>query len=169
MANAIQQIVGTEMIWDSAGTDGTITFNGILTLAARQGTKEDLFDGGAFFARRYSVFFRTDSGGTGPGAGEPVELWWANSRHATAGTDNPGETSGTDAAYTDHDDRKKNLQLIGFLSMNGDSDLIQAAYFEFEPWARYGMPVVINNTAQTLGATAGDHIVAITPLVDEIQ
>ena len=46
-----------------------------------------------------------------PVAGQTVELWWAGSDSATAGTNNPGGVLGTDAAYT------------GYSSNNGASIL----------------------------------------------
>lgn len=172
MANKILVVPQSpaEIIWDSSGTDGTITITSLGIGAARQGSKVDMFDGAAGLARQYTVMLQIDTGGSVPTAGDPVELWWSSSRSATAGTDNAGQTSGADAVYSDPDDLKKQLELIGILSINDVANNIQRAYFpDFRPLTQFGMPVVINNTDQILGGTAADHIISFIPQVDEIQ
>jgi hypothetical protein len=108
--------------------------------------------------------------GPGRAAGNQVELYWAPSPNGTAGTDNPGNTNGTDAALANPDELKQQLVLIGGLVLsNAVGTGIQRQVFEFYPPTRYGMLVVVNKSGQTLGATATDHEVRLIPAEELIQ
>jgi len=77
-----------------------------------------------------------------------VDVYWAASPHATAGTLNPGGCSGVDAAYTGTsgdslDDSLMQLQYLGSISLTADADpLLQIQTFTLFPQHRYGMPVI---------------------------
>jgi len=103
--------------------------------------------------------------GSAATAGNEIELYWASSNSATAGTNNPGGTSGTDATFnTTPDEYKLQLVFIGSLILsNNAGTAIQEQHLAFSPPMRYGMPVVVNKSGQTLGGTAGDHTITLIP------
>jgi hypothetical protein len=154
--------VGTAKVWKSSGGDYALTPTSVTNGNGRQGAKGDL---GQFRARRW-VPFVTSSVGVAATAGSEVEFWWAPSDSATAGTDNPGGTSGTDATFnTTPDEYKQQLIFLGSLILSNNAGTgIQKQYLaSFEPPTRYGMPVVVNKAGQTLGATATDHTFTLIP------
>lgn len=157
---------GTAKVWKSSGGDYAITLTSLANAAARQGAKGDL---GSVWAKKWHVFF-TSSVGSAPTNGLEIELYWAASTNATAGTDNPGNTSGTDASLSNPSEVKLQLLYIGSLILsNSVGTGIQRQGFSFCPPTRYGMPVVVNSSGQTMGSTAGDHVITLTPLEDVIQ
>jgi hypothetical protein len=152
---------GTALSWKSTGGDYALTLTSLSNAAARQGAKGDL---GAFWARRHAVLLTT-SVGSAASAGTSVELYWAPSPNATAGTDNPGAASGTDASFGTPGEYKLQLIPVGMLALsNNAGTAVQKQVFEFFPPCRYGMPVVVNSSGQTLGGTAGDHEVRVIPI-----
>jgi hypothetical protein len=90
-----RQQVGTAKTFKSSGGTATITLASLANAAARQSTKLDL---GATIAPAIAV--KADFELATPTAGNTIELYWAPSSSATAGTDNPGGVGGTDSAYT---------------------------------------------------------------------
>lgn len=166
LIGAMKYEVGTPITWKASGGTYGLTLTSVTNNNGRQGAKGDL---GADRARIWDVLF-TASVGSAATAGNEIELWWAASDSATAGTDNPGGTSGTDATFnTTPDEYKLQLIFIGSLILsNNAGTAIQKQYLAFVPPCRYGMPVVVNKSGQTLGATAGDHTVTLTPR-EEVQ
>jgi hypothetical protein len=159
--------VGTAKSWKASGGDYALTCTSVTNGNGRQGDKGDL---GANRARVYTVLF-TSSVGSAATAGNEIELWWAPSTSGTAGTDNPGGLSGTDATFnTTPDEYKLQLIYIGSLILSNNAGTgVQKQYFLFSPPTRYGMPVVVNKSGQTLGSTAGDHTVIITPNEEAVE
>lgn len=158
--------VGSALTWKSSGGTYALTCTSVTNGNGRQGAKGDL---GQYRARRWLVEF-TSSVGSAATAGNEIELYWAPSTSATAGTDNPGGLSGTDATFnTTPDEYKLQLIFLGSLILsNNAGTAIQKQYFFFEPPARYGSPAVVNKSGQTLGSTAGDHTVTLTPILDAV-
>jgi hypothetical protein len=153
---------GTAISWKSSGGTYALTLTSLANAAARQGAKGDL---GASWAQRYSVLL-TASVAVAAANGTAVELYWATSPTATAGTDNPGAATGTDAAFGTPVEYKLQLIYIGSLALSNNAGTgIQRQVFEFFPSCRYGMPIVVNSSGQALGATATDHEVRLTPTV----
>jgi hypothetical protein len=113
----------------------------------------------------------TSSVGSAATAGAEIELWWAPSDSATAGTDNPGGTGGIDATFnTTPDEYKQQLTYVGSLVLsNNAGTAVQRQWLSFVPPCRYGMPVVVNKSGQTLGATAGDHTVTLVPREEAVE
>lgn len=183
MANEILAKVGSNsIVWaDHAGDFGDSPLAGViqgqLTLvsladgAARQGAKADL---GATRAPKYSVTLRVEFD-VAPVSGTIVSLYYASSPHATAGTANPGGTSGADAAYTGTTgdslaDSLKQLDLIGVLICTSDlATVVQQQTFVYAPSERYGMPVVFNEGGQAFEGDDIEMSVTFNPIVDEIQ
>ena len=163
MANEVLVKQGTAKTWKQSGGDYALSLNGLTDTSARQGPKGDL---GATRAAEYALQLVIDAN-VAPTDGEEVQVFWAGSPNATAGSENPGGTTGTDAAYSDPTNDSKQLQLVGVMSvMATTSDQYQT--FRYRPPYRYGMPVVWNNSGQTL-ASAGNSLVAVYPITDEIQ
>lgn len=159
--------VGTSKTWKSSGGDYAITLTSVSNNNGRQGAKGDL---GANRARIWEVLF-TSSVGSAATAGNEIELFWAASDSATAGTNNPGNTYGTDNTYnTTPDEYKLQLIYIGSLILsNNAGTAVQKQRFLFSPPCRYGMPVVVNKSGQTLGSTAADHSIVLTPVEEAVE
>jgi hypothetical protein len=110
-----------------------------------------------------------------PTAGNVIEFWWSSSPSATAGTQNDGACSGTDAAYTGSaggsvDETKIQMMLAGVLSLTDDADtVVQQTTFVFSPPHRYGMPVLVNKADQALEGDDDSHRITLTPIIDEVQ
>lgn len=157
---------GTAKSWKSTGGDYAITLTSLASAAAREGGKGDL---GATWSRRWAVFF-TSSVAVAATNGKEIELYWAPSTNATAGTDNPGNVTGVDAALSNPTELVPQLIFIGSLTLsNARGTNIQKQYFVFYPPTRYGTPVVQNLSGQALGATAGDHEIRLTPVDDLVE
>ena len=168
MASELLLKSGTAIEWSESGGDYDMTIDSLTTGAAGQGAKGDL---GATRAPTFSVEFMIDTGGTAPAVGETVDLYWAASNNATAGNNNPGGASGTDAAYTgigsaEVGESVAELLFVGSLVCVDEPDTNLRTYFTLAPSERYGMPVVVNNTAQTLGTGS---VVNLTPIIPEGQ
>ena len=135
---------------------------------ARASTKSG--DLGASRATRFSVMACLEFE-TAPADGGVVEFYWGPSPSATAGTGNPGLTTGTDTGFTDTTGNLGQLQRIGNLLLK--NTVINIGHVGiFMPTHRYGMLVMVNqgSTGMRNTATAMDetHII-MTPMVDEIQ
>lgn len=154
---------GTPITWLASGGTYGLTLTSVANAGARQGAKGDL---GAVRQRKYNVQMQIQLAVAGT-AGNTVDLYWAESNSATAGTNNPGNTTGTDAAYTPSDYLPQ-LQYVGSLVVsNAAGTGIQIANVgPFSPRFRYGMPVIVNNSGQALGATAGNFSLSFTPQTD---
>jgi hypothetical protein len=165
MANEVLIKQGTGKVWKASGGDYAITLASLADNAGRCGVKGDF---GAKFAARYAVTLEVNMD-VAPTAGKTIELYWAPSRdNATF----PGGATGTDAAYKpgEVDEWKKQLLLVGCLVVTNDAEtVVQTQVFVFSPPARYGCPVVVNKTGQTLEGNDNAHKITFTPLVDEVQ
>jgi len=160
MANEILQKQAADVVWTSSGGDETLT---LTSLADGNGRAGDEHDFGATFAQRVRVSLEVDFN-VAPTAGEVVEVYWASSHD---GTDYDGECTGSDAAYNLEDDAKR-LHFVGVLVASNDTDPQRASWVFFLP-ARYGLPVVMNQSGQALTSTGTDQVLTVTPLVDEVQ
>jgi len=180
MANELLQKTGTPVVWadttDFSSTNSGFTrthqllLENIANNAARQGAKADL---GATRARQYAVVVGIEFN-SAPTAGNVVEVWWSSSPSGTAGTGNTGGAGGSDAAYKagEEDEWKQQLQYLGSLVATADGNTTPQyqCIGYFTPPDRYGMPVVVNKSGQTLNATdAVEMFVALVPLIDEAQ
>lgn len=164
-ANNLTLADGSAISWQASGGTYALTCTSVTNNNGRQGVKGDL---GATRAQRYAVQV-TFSVGSAATNGLEIEVYWAASPSATAGTSNPGGTSGTDATFnTTPDEYKLQLQFIGslVLSNNAGTGIQTTNLGPFTPRFRYGMPVIVNKSGQTLGATAGDHTVVLYPMQD---
>lgn len=160
--------VGTPITWKGSAGTYAMTFASITNNNGRQGAKGDL---GANRAPIWDVFF-TSSVGVAATAGNMIEVYWASSDSATAGTDNPAGLSGTDATFnTTPDEYKAQLIFLGglVLSNNAGTGIQKQWLMPFSPPHRYGMPVIVNKSGQTMGATEGDHTLTFVPREHAIE
>jgi hypothetical protein len=139
--------------------------------AARQSAKVDL---GANRASDYHVRCAFELAAT-PTAGDVIELYWAPSQHATAGTGNPGGVTGADAAYTGYSANLaaavKQLVFIGvFVCTAQATATVQVAEVGiFAPPERYGSLVIKNESNAALHSDDVESHVVFDPIVPEIQ
>lgn len=160
MPREILQKQGTDITWTSAAGDEVITLTSLADGAGREGDEHDF---GATHAPRIRISMELDFNAA-PTAGLTVDLYWSSSND---GTDYDGECTGGDAAYNDENDMKR-LYWVGSLICTNDTDPQRQSWVFFLP-ARYGLPVVNNQSGQVLTATGTDQIIIVTPLIDEIQ
>lgn len=153
--------IGTALSWKSSGGDYAITLTSLAIAGARQGVKGDL---GAYFAQRWAVLLSSAVASAATN-GNALELYWAGSTSATAGTENPGAATGTDASFGTPAEYKLQLLPVGNLVLsNNAGTAVQIQMFEFFPRYRYGMPVLVNSSGVALSGTAGNHEIRLTPL-----
>lgn len=143
-------------------TGGTVALT-LTSVAAGAGRKSAQVDLGATFSPRFLVTLLTKFG-SAPTAGTPVEVYWASTPDGSA---YDGGIAAGDDALSDADINKQ-LQLIGVLCADNTTNAQQQAWMFFPP-SRYGIIVVFNGTGQALSGTAGDHLVTLTPLIDQYQ
>jgi len=160
MANEILVKQATSVVWTSSGGDEALNLASLADGAGRQGDEHDF---GVTFPSRMRVLLEVDFNAA-PTAGEVVDVYWASSHD---GVDYDGECGGSDAAYNSEDDMKR-LHYVGSLVCSNDTDLQRQSWVFFLP-ARYGLPVVSNQSGQALTSTGTDQVLTATPLVDEIQ
>lgn len=138
---------GTTKTFKSSGGDAAITTASLANGSFRQSVKLDL---GATRAEWYDVYADVEMAAT-PTSGATVDLYWAPSSSATAGTDNGANVTGTDAAYTGYSSNASasvlQLQNIGclFLTAQATSTVQKGYVGRFSPAQRYGSLVVGNN------------------------
>lgn len=164
---------GTPIIWAGSGwipalsdwgsADYAITLASIANGAARQGVKGDL---GATRRQLYIPFLRVEIQAT-PTAGAAVTVGWAPSASATAGNDNPGGATGTDAAFSDAD-LFNQLLILGALHCDNAASIQQQYLSEFRPPTRYGMPVIWNASGATLAADNVETAFVLIPITETI-
>jgi hypothetical protein len=172
MATEILIKTGATKTWKASGGDYAITLASLAVDAARQGVKGDL---GATRGKVWGARV-TANMDVAPTAGTTLELYWAGSPSATAGTSNPGATTGTDAAYTGSaggtvDQTVLQLEWIGSLILTPDADgVVQVQDVgRFVPVHRYGMPVLVNKADQAMEGDDDSHKIEIFEVIDESQ
>lgn len=162
---------GTALTWKSTGGTYALTLTSLANGAARQGAKGDLAAGAtpATWARRWGVVFKSAVAAAAADGGE-IELWWGPSPTLTAGTDNPANMTGADAAMASPDSVKYQAQRVGSLILSNSLGTgIQTQVLTFVPLFQWGSPLVVNKSGQTLSATAGNHEVRLVPIDDVVQ
>lgn len=157
---------GTTKTLKSSGGDGVITMTSVANAAARQSDKIDL---GVTRAALYDVFVDMEWAAT-PTAGNSCDLYWAPSANVTAGTDNPGNATGADAAYAGYSSNLTatlpQLQFIGQLISTAQATAtVQKGYAgRFSPAARYGSLIVVNNGGSAVHSSATNIQFRLVPV-----
>jgi hypothetical protein len=161
-----RQQTGTPKVFKSSGGTAAITLASLASGTARQSAKLDL---GATIAPAIAVKADFEFAAT-PTAGTTVELYWAPSSSATAGTDNPGGVSGTDSAYAGYSANlgASALQLTflgSFVCTTQATATVQKMTLGvFRPANRYGSLVVVNNSGASFHSSDTNSNVTFTPL-----
>jgi hypothetical protein len=139
--------------------------------AAGQSVKADL---GENRAVEYSVRAAFEFAAT-PTAGETVELYWAPSHKAAAGSGNPGNVTGADAAYSGYssnlDASLKQLEFIGaFVVTTQATATVQVGEVAvFAPGERYGSLIVVNRSGSAFHSDDVESHVVFDPILPEQQ
>ncbi len=142
------------------------------TTGFRQSAKIDL---GALWARSYRGRVVFEFAAT-PVAGQTVELWWGESLSGTAGTGNPANLTGSDAAYSGYSSNGGasivQLARIGFVIVTAQATTtLQVAIVQglLRPTMRYGILVVYNRSGAAFhSAVVNTHLV-FDPIVPQGQ
>lgn len=157
---------GTTFTFKSSGGDAAITLASLANGSYRQSVKLDL---GATRAEWFDVYVDIEMAAT-PTAGNTIDLYWAPSSSATAGTDNGGNVSGTDAAYTGYSSNAAasvlQLQPMGALYLTAQAtSTVQRGYAgRFSPAQRYGSLVVGNSGGSAVHSSDSNCQIRIVPV-----
>lgn len=165
MPNKIYQLPESAITWLASGGSAVLTLTSLAASAGRQGALHDFGTAARatdYLWRAYIKFATT------PVVGEYLEIYWKTSD----GT-HPDNDDGTGDAALSAEDKLRNLQLLGVISVDEASTTPEFAASGFLPreWCahRYGAPVFFNRTADDLSGTAGDHGFILTPVPFEVQ
>lgn len=168
----IQRVqTGTSKSFKRSLGDAAITTASLANNAARQSVKLDL---GSTRAEVYAVRGSIEMAAT-PTAGNVVDLYWAPSTSATAGTDNPANVSGTDAAYTGYsanlDASVKQLLFVGsFILTAQATSTVQRAHIGYlAPPTRYGSLVVYNKGGSAFHSSDSNIEFVLVPVEGVIE
>jgi hypothetical protein len=154
---------GSAKTWINTAGTYTLTLTSLTNTSAREGGKGDFYDATFGYPEMLEVLFET-AVGVAATDGNTVELWAGESDSATAGTNNPGNLTGADAGVTNGDQLRRQLNLVGALSLsNARGTNVQKQRFVYFPAQRYWIPMVYNASGQTLSGTAGNHKITVTP------
>jgi hypothetical protein len=157
-------VAGTPITWAASGGDKTFTLTSLANNAAREGAKSGtLVDGTLGMPEVLDV--RIESAvGTAATNGLEIEVYFGESPNATAGTDNPGNLTGADAALSNPDELKHQCHYVGSLVLsNARGTNVQKQRHSYYPTLPYIIPLIVNKSGQTLSGTAGNHKLVITP------
>ena len=157
--SSVKQTQDTDVVWTSSGGSETLTLTSLANGAGRAGDEHDF---GSTFPQLVRIALDVDFN-SAPTAGEVMDVYWSSSHD---GTDYDGECSGSDEAYNDEASMKR-LHYVGSLIVTNDTDPQRASWLFYLP-ARYGLPVVSNQSGQALTSTGTDQTVTVTPLIGDI-
>ncbi len=187
MPNEVLQKVGTQISFADHATDfaGGATKTSIevtptdvqidLTdLGVGLGRESAKFDFGATRAKRYSILgtleFETE-----PPTGEVVNLYIAYTSNSVAANGNIQSIDGVDAAAPSGHSTLQELtdasRWIGSLTVSADfTPTVQNMDGgSFSPKERYGILIVVNNTADLIHTNAVECNIVFNPIIDEVQ
>ena len=139
--------------------------------AARQSVKADL---GENRAAEYTVRAAFEFAAT-PTAGETVELYWAPSHKSVAGSGNPANVTGADAAYTGYsanlDASLLQLEFIGAFVVTAQATAtVQVGEVAvFAPSQRYGSLIVVDRSGAAFHSDDVESHVVFDPIIPEQQ
>lgn len=154
-------------------TDVTLSLSALANAAGRQSAKANL---GATRARQYECLVTVDFTAETPSAQGSVDIYWAPSTSATAGTGNVAGNSGSDAAAPDGALGSITLgefilqcQYIGSLVTHDGASVQNGFAGVFSPSSQYGQIIVVNNSGDAFEADNVEMGVFLNPIVDEVQ
>lgn len=156
---------GTPIVFKPSGGDAAMTPTSLANGSYWQSVKADL---GAVQAQNYSVEASAEFAAT-PTSLQSCELYWNPSDSATAGTNNKGGCSGTDAAYTGYssnaDASAGQLMFVGVLPTTAQAtSTVQKGWVGyFTPPTRYGSWVIRNRGGSAFHSSAASFEIRMTP------
>lgn len=158
-------------------TDGSNELDVQLSLASlanssyRQSAK---FDFGAHWAMEYFARIAVEIAAT-PTAGNTLSLYLGYSDNATAGTGNPANLTGSDAAYTGYSSNAaasvKQLDLVSVFTVTAQATTTVQVIdgWTFAPRARYASAVLLNSSGAALHSDDVEMHIVLNPVVQEFQ
>ena len=163
---------GTAKVFKSSTGDAALSLASLANGSAKQSDKLDL---GSPRSKSYKVKASFEFAAT-PTAGKTVDLWWAPSDSATAGTDNPGNVSGASGSYAGYSSNLAatlpQLQYIGSFVVTAQATAtVQTAVVaeDFRPISQYGTLVVDNESGAAFHSSDTNQSVTLTPNDDTIE
>jgi hypothetical protein len=162
-------VAGTPSTWKSSGGTYAITAGGLNSLNARQGVKSAsllVAPTGLQTASMPEVlrFIIQTQMASAPTAGHEISLWLGFSDSATAGTDNPGGLSGTDASVSNTDVIGQLVYAGSVILSNSLGTGVQLAYCSpVVPLDQYVCPVLFNQSSVSLSATSSQTFFTMIP------
>lgn len=165
MATSYSDLVaGTAITWKNTGGDKVLTLTSLANGAAREGDKSATLVDGTKGLPEYVEFRLESAVGSAATTGKEITLFVGESDSATAGTANPGNLTGADAGLSTPTELTPQLNLVGALSLsNTRGTNPQKQRMRYKPLCAYLIPLVYNDSGQTLSGTAGDHQLVMTP------
>lgn len=162
MATKTYLVRETPIVWSDSGADLVMTLNDLDNGVARIGAQKNFGAGSTAdeFEWRLTVQFETE-----PVVGETVDVYLSTSN----GTEEDGQEGVADADVGDNGSLK-NMHYIGSLVVTTatvDHDMTASGICRIT--TRYVCPVIHNNTADHLQATANTGEFTLTPLAYESQ
>ncbi len=145
---------GRTVTWKDAATGDDayeLTANALADGSKREGSKGDMTRPGQAgkFADLFAVSVQVGNG-SAPVAGVVTSFYWAPSKSSTAGDENPGGTTGSDAAWAIDEEALSELIFMGnFVHANQEGPFYGQLSNLAIPYA-FGFPLVWNQSGQTL-------------------
>lgn len=163
-ANYSDLVIGTEMTWKSSGGTKVLTLTSLTNGSCREGDKSATLIDGSKGMPELLVCRLESAVGSAATTGRELALFFGESDSATAGTNNPGNLTGADAGLSTPTELLMQLFNCGSLVFsNTRGTNVQKAVLFYWPKSPYIIPVLYNDTGQTLSGTAGNHVLSVTP------
>lgn len=144
--------------------DKNMNMKNLASAGVREGVKSaSLVDGTKGFPEVLEVIAETKAG-SNPTDGRELNIYLGFSSSATAGTDNPGALTGTDAAVADIDVLPQ-LVFAGAVVMAGSLTTtgVQRQRFWIKPGAEYVIPVAHNDMGVATSNVDSETKITIRP------
>lgn len=163
MTRLIYFIPESIVTWRDSGGTEVITLASLATVSGRQGARHDFGDTTERSRRYRWRFFCQFS--TAPVVNELIHVLWKTEDNDAADNDD-----GTGDAAVSAEDKLKNLTHLGSLMVDEAAINVEMSLSgEFRFSERFGSPVIWNDTADTLHATAANNGFNLQPVPDNIQ
>ena len=151
---------GTPIVWSDSGADLVMTLNNLAAGVARIGAQKDLGVGATdeTFTVRLTVQFET-----APVIGETVDVYVSTSD----GTEEDGQEGVADANLGTVESLKNMILVRSLVVTSTDLNHDMTVSGVARITTRYFSPVVYNNTADNLKATANVSEITFTPVIPQ--
>lgn len=161
-------IAGTPITWTSSGGTNVLSAASLANGSAVQGDKSaTLVDATKGLPALLEIVAETQVQAA-PTDGNTVDIYAGFSSSATAGTDNPGGLTGAHGTLSSPASVTSQLLLVGSLVMsNAIGTGTQRQRFLIRPQDAYMIPVLVNNSGQTVSATGTVTIITLIPFYQQ--